>query len=88
MSQECCVRDAADYRVVRLAAVSIYIHADDHAPPHFHIVGPDTDLQVAIKTLQVMRGHYRAADLAQAITWAAENQALLRAKWSEYNERD
>jgi len=88
MSQECCVRDAADYRVVRLAAVSIYIHADDHAPPHFHIVGPDTDLQVAIKTLQVMRGCYRAAYLAQAITWAAENQALLRAKWNEYNERD
>ena len=58
------------------------------APPHFHVVGPDTDLQVAIKTLQVMRGRYRAEYLAQAITWAAENQALLRAKWSEYNERD
>ena len=75
-------------RIARLAAVSIYIYADDHAPPHFHVVGPDTNLQVAIKTLQVMRGCYRAAYLAQAITWAAENQALLRAKWSEYNERD
>jgi hypothetical protein len=60
-------------RIVRLAAVTIYIHADD---------------QVVIETLQVLRGHFRRAHLAQAISWAAENQALLRAKWSEYNERD
>jgi hypothetical protein len=76
-------------RIVSLAAVSIYIYADDHAPPHFHVRGPDTDCQVAIETLQIMRGHCRRpAEYAQAITWAAENQALLRAKWSEYNERD
>jgi hypothetical protein len=75
-------------RIVQLGAVSIRVYADDHAPPHFHVVGPDTDIQVAIETLQVMRGHFRAADLARAINWAAENQDLLRAKWSEYNERD
>jgi Domain of unknown function (DUF4160) len=75
-------------RIVRLAAVSIYVYADDHAPPHFHVVGSDTDVQVAIETLQVMRGRYRARDLAEALSWAAGNQALLRAKWSEYNERD
>jgi hypothetical protein len=47
-------------------------------------------VQVEIETLRVMRGEYRAGDLAQAIAWAAEadNQALLRAKWSELNERD
>jgi hypothetical protein len=32
-------------RIERLAAVSIYIYADDHAPPHFHVKGPDTDCQ-------------------------------------------
>ena len=51
-------------------------------------LGPDTNVQVAIETLQVMRGRYRPTHLAQAISWAAENHALLRAKWSEYNERD
>lgn len=75
-------------RIVRLASMTIYIHADDHDPPHFHVVGPDTDIQVSIETLQVMRGHYRAAALAQAIDWAVGNRALLRAKWSEFNERD
>jgi hypothetical protein len=47
-------------RIARLANVSIYIHADDHAPPHFHVVGPDTDVKVAIETLQVIRAGSRA----------------------------
>ena len=72
----------------RLANVTIYIYADDHAPPHFHVLGPNSDVQVEIETLGVMRGEYRARDLADAIEWAADNQAVLRAKWSELNERD
>jgi len=75
-------------RITRLASVSIYIYADDHAPPHFHVRGPDIDIQVDIETLQVMRGDYKASALAEAITWAAGNQPVLRAKWSELNERD
>jgi hypothetical protein len=75
-------------RIARLANVSIYIHADDHAPPHFHVVGPDTDVQVAIETLQVIRGRFKGTALAQAMAWAAENRTLLLAKWSDFNERD
>jgi hypothetical protein len=75
-------------RIVQLASVSIYIYADDHAPPHFHVRGPDTDAQMNIETLQVMRGSLQRDHLAQVISWAAKNTALLRAKWSEYNERD
>jgi hypothetical protein len=72
----------------RLASASIYIYADDHAPPHFHILGPHSDVQVEIETLRVMRGEYRAVDLAEAIQWAAQNQQLLLTKWRELNERD
>jgi uncharacterized protein DUF4160 len=72
----------------RLANVTIYIYADDHAPPHFHILGPNSDAKIEIETLRVMRGEYRPSDLAQAIAWAADNLPLLRAKWKEFNERD
>jgi hypothetical protein len=75
-------------RLVRLSRVSIYVYADDHLPPHFHVLGADTDIQVGIETLQVMRGDYKAAAYVEAIEWAAANQPLLRAKWSELNERD
>jgi hypothetical protein len=72
----------------RLTNVTIYVYADDHAPPHFHVRGSDSNVQVEIRTLRVMRGEYRRGDLAEAIAWAADNQALLRAKWNEFNERD
>jgi hypothetical protein len=75
-------------RIARLSSVSIYIYADDHAPPHFHVLGQDTDIQVSIATLQIMRGRCRPAAYAEAIEWAAKNQPLLHAKWAEFNERD
>jgi hypothetical protein len=59
-----------------------------NAPPHFHVVGPDIDVQVAIETLQVIRGRFKGTALAEAMAWAAENRTLLLAKWSEFNERD
>lgn len=75
--------------IQRLANVTIYIYADDHAPPHFHIRGPNSPgAQIEIETLRLMRGECHPRDLAEAITWAARNQPLLRAKWSELNERD
>jgi hypothetical protein len=72
----------------RLANATIYVYADDEAPPHFHVLGPNSDVKVETRTLRVMRGEYRRSDLAEAIAWAARNQALLLAKWSELNERD
>jgi len=56
--------------------------------PHFHVLGPNSNAQIEIATLSVMRGKCHPRDLAEVIGWAATNQALLRAKWSELNERD
>jgi hypothetical protein len=75
-------------RIQRLANVTIYVYADDHAPPHFHVLGPNSNAKIEIATLSVMRGRCQARDLADVIGWAVTNQALLRAKWSELNERD
>jgi hypothetical protein len=75
-------------KIAQLASISIHIYADDHAPPHFHVRGAEINVQVEIETLQVMRGNCKAAALAEAITWAAANQLVLRAKWSVLNERD
>jgi len=37
----------------RFGRVSIRIYADDHRPPHFHIVGPDFQVVVIIADLTV-----------------------------------
>jgi hypothetical protein len=58
----------------RFGAVSVRMYADDHRPPHFHIVAPDFQVLVRIADLQV-------------IAWARTHRESLALKWTELNER-
>jgi hypothetical protein len=71
----------------RFGAVSIRVYADDHRPPHFHIVAPDFQVLVRISDLVVIAGEARAADLAEALAWARAHRETLALKWAELNER-
>ena len=35
----------------RFGAISLRMYADDHRPPHFHIVGPDFEVLVSLAEL-------------------------------------
>jgi hypothetical protein len=72
--------------VHRLSNIGIYISADDHAPPHFHIRGPNSDAQLLIDTLQVIRGTCKQSELAEARAWAAAN--ITRSGASTMSEAD
>lgn len=69
---------------MRFSNCEIAMFFADHNPPHFHVLGRDGQAQVAIETLEVigMRGR---VDLAEALTWAEANRALLEAKWQEFS---
>ena len=69
----------------RFAACKIAIYADDHMPPHFHIEGRGFRVLVEIDTMNVRAGDVRRAE--EALTWARENIALLRAEWRRLNRR-
>jgi Domain of unknown function (DUF4160) len=71
----------------RFAAVSVRMYADDHQPPHFHIVAPDFQVLVRISDLTVIAGEARPAQIAEAIAWAREQRESLALKWAELNER-
>ena len=71
----------------RLSAVSVRMYADDHRPPHFHIVGPDFHVLVRLADLTVIAGVARPARIAAASAWAAENRGLLDRTWARLNER-
>ena len=75
-------------RIHTLSNCRIYIYADDHAPPHFHALGPEAEALIRIETMEVMRGTISRADYAEVTEWAKANVEALLAKWSEYNERD
>jgi hypothetical protein len=59
----------------------------DHAPPHFHLLGPGWSAAIEIASLVVTRGSAPARELREALDWARANQLLLAEKWAELNER-
>jgi hypothetical protein len=71
----------------RFGSVSVRMYADDHRPPHFHIVGPEFQALVRISDLTVIAGEARPAEIAEALAWAQTHREMLALKWAELNER-
>lgn len=71
-------------RLMRFSSSEIAMFFADHNPPHFHVLGREGAAQVRIDTLEVIAMSGRL-DLGEALAWAAENRALLEAKWEEYS---
>ncbi len=66
----------------------ITIYADDHNPPHFHLLAPDWRATFEIKGCQLLSGEYKSKEAKDALAWAKENEETLLAIWTELNERD
>lgn len=76
--------------IVRLSNAKICIFPGDHAPPHFHLMGPGWTAMIEIASLELLRGKAPRRDLAEAVAWALvpENLALLASEWRRLNERE
>jgi hypothetical protein len=73
--------------IQRFGSSSVRMYADDHRPPHFHVVGPDFQVLVRISGLAVIAGEARQDQIVEAIKWARANREMLALAWSELNER-
>jgi hypothetical protein len=71
----------------RFGVVSIRMYADDHRPPHFHIVAPDFQVLVRISDMAVIAGEARSSQIAEALAWVNDHRDMLALKWAELNER-
>jgi hypothetical protein len=65
----------------------IGMYADEHHPPHFHIVAPEFQVLVRISDFTVIAGEARPAQIVQALEWAQTHREMLALKWTELNER-
>lgn len=72
----------------RVGDVSVRMYADDHRPPHFHLVASDLHVLVRISDLKVIAGESRPARISEALAWARRNRDFLTLTWVELNERD
>jgi hypothetical protein len=72
--------------LARFGKLLIQIYADDHAPPHFHVVTPDDEALISIDGFEVIAGTVRRRDLAIVVEWASANVDKLKAEWDRLNE--
>lgn len=74
-------------KLVQIGSIIIRVYANDHLPPHFHILTSDGDALVEIATLQILRGKLGRRVEDTALEWARENKATIAAEWNRTNPR-
>ena len=72
----------------RGAGWKIQIFANDHRPPHVHVVSAEHAIQIAIADGYVLHGRRRAIRaLSDARRWVDENRDWLQREWNRIAER-
>ena len=72
--------------IKRFGSLQVRMYPSDHLPPHFHVVGPDTETLVRLDGLEILAGRARKEDLKPALAWAADNLAVLWQTWRSLNQ--
>ncbi|MHB1845256.1 MAG: DUF4160 domain-containing protein [Deltaproteobacteria bacterium] len=68
--------------------IVIRMYYDDHAPAHFHAIYGEATAQVAIETLEILRGSLPRRALALVLEWAALHRDELRADWRHAEQHE
>ena len=71
----------------QIGNVTIRVYANDHLPPHFHVIAPDTEALVEIGTLTVLRGALPRTEGKTILAWATAHRTALAAEWNRINPR-
>lgn len=74
-------------KLIQIGNIIIRVYANDHLPPHFHIITPDADALVDIETLEILRGKLSRKAEADALAWAKTNGKLIANEWNRTNPR-
>jgi Domain of unknown function (DUF4160) len=53
--------------LARFGALRIAMYAEDHNPPHLHVLGPDLKVLVEIGTWRILARYGRTAAIAPAL---------------------
>ena len=51
----------------RVGGFKIQVYADDHYPPHFHVVGADFEVMVRLTDLVISRGMQHQREIEAAL---------------------
>ncbi len=74
--------------VDRIQSLKIHIYAGDHAPPHFHIAGPDIDAAFTIENCTLLKGRMGGKNQQLVRWWYERTRSLLVKTWNETRPGD
>jgi Domain of unknown function (DUF4160) len=62
--------------------ILIFMHWNDHNPPHFHAVYGDYEILIRISDLSVYAGSFPSRAFGLLMEWASQHQDELAANWA------
>jgi len=70
--------------IQRFSQSRVRINANDHPPPHFHVLMNDgREAWVTIAELKIVHGRVSAREIDDVLAWAEINRGMLAAKFEE-----
>jgi hypothetical protein len=67
--------------VARVDGIKIQFYWDEHPPAHFHVEYGEYRAQIAIDSLQIIKGYIPSAQFRKVIRWAKSRRDQLSAAW-------
>lgn len=74
-------------QISRFFGLIIYMHFNDHAPPHFHAEYGEDEAVYTIETLEILRGKLPRRAHGMVVEWATLHRPELRANWERARRR-
>ena len=73
--------------IQRFAQCRVRINANDHPPPHFHVLLNDgREAWVTIAGLEIVHGKVALREIADVLAWAHSKRSMLAAKFEELQQ--
>ena len=73
--------------IERFPNCRVRINANDHPPPHFHVLMNDgREAWVTIADLQIVYGKVAAREISGVLSWATTNRKMLATKFKELQQ--
>ncbi len=74
-------------RLHQIGNIIIRVYANDHLPPHFHVIGTDDAALVSIASQTVIAGTMPRPHRNDVEAWIAADITVIRAEWNRINPR-
>lgn len=72
--------------ISRFLGIVIFMHFNEHNPPHFHVKYGNCRAIISIKDLRIIEGELPPRVLALAVEWASLHQKELMKNWNDILE--